>query len=206
MTDDTLAAGYLKRLRRAARPLPRARRTELLDQIATHIAEARTAGAVPLQVVLDELGDPAEIAAAAGAGQRADRLGWHETAAVILLLAGGFIFVVGWLAGLVLLWSSPRWSWPDKLLATLVWPGGYAGVALYGLLATESGQSQVCEGPSGGPVTCTSTGGGGLPAWAGIALIVIALGAPAAVAIRLAVSGRRVPRSAEPRILGDATV
>jgi hypothetical protein len=204
MTDDALAAGYLRRLRRAARPLPRARRKELVDEIAAHIAEARATGAVPLRAVLDELGDPAEIAAAAGAGQRADRLGWQEIAAVILLLAGGFIFVAGWFAGLVLLWSSPRWRWPDKLLGTLVWPGGYAGVLLVGAFATVSGGGQVCGGPVGKPMTCTSTGSGGLPAWAGIALLVVALGAPAAVAIRLAITGRRVAHPAEPQILEDA--
>lgn len=195
MTDDTLAADYLKRLRRAARPLPRARRKELLDEIATHIAEARAAGGVPLRVVLDELGDPAEIAAAAGAGQRADRLGWQETVTVILLLAGGFIFVIGWLVGLVLLWSSPGWRWPDKLLGTLVWPGGYLGVA-YALFAP--GSVQVCEG-SGSTTTCT--GGSGLPAWAGIILLLVALAAPAAMAIRLVTSGRRVQHPADPQIL-----
>jgi len=204
MTDDTLAADYLKRLRRAARSLPRARRAELLDEIAAHIAEARAAGTVPLRVVLDELGDPAEIVAAAGAGQQASRLGWRETAAIILLLGGGFLFVVGWFAGLVLLWSSPRWRWPDKLLGTLVWPGGYLGVALVGLFAASSDAGQVCQGPAGGPVTCTSTGGGGLPTWASIVLFVVTLGAPVAVAIRLAVSGRQVPHPAGPPILQDA--
>jgi hypothetical protein len=29
-----------------------------------------------------------------------------------------------WLIGVTLLWVSPRWRWADKLLATLVWPGG----------------------------------------------------------------------------------
>ena len=55
MRDDQLAADYLKRLRRAARTMPRARRRELLDEISAHIAEARAAGGVPLQRVLDDL-------------------------------------------------------------------------------------------------------------------------------------------------------
>lgn len=205
MTDDALAAGYLRRLRRAARSLPRARRKELVDEIAAHIAEARAAGTVPLRAALDELGDPVEIAAAAGAGPRADRLGRQEIAAVILLLAGGFIFVAGWVVGLALLWSSPRWRWPDKLLGTLVWPGGYAGVALvFGTVATVSEGGEACGGPVGKPVTCTSIGSSGLPAWAGIVLLVVALGAPAAVAIRLAITGRRMAHPAEPQILDDA--
>ena len=57
MRDDQLVADYLKRLRRATRTMPRARRRELLDQITAHIAEARAAGVVPLQRVLDDLGD-----------------------------------------------------------------------------------------------------------------------------------------------------
>jgi hypothetical protein len=46
MRDDQLVADYLKRLRRAARTMPRARRRELLDEIAAHIAEARATGKV----------------------------------------------------------------------------------------------------------------------------------------------------------------
>ena len=103
-------------------PGPAAR--ELLDEIAAHIAEARAAGEVPLQRVLDDLGDPKDIAAT---GSARKPLGVREIAAVILLLIGGFIFLAGWVVGLVLLWASPRWRWPDKLLGTLVWPFGYAG-------------------------------------------------------------------------------
>jgi hypothetical protein len=201
MTDNELVADYLSQLRRAARTLPRERRNELLDEIGTHIAEARAAGAMPLWGVLDALGDPAEIAAAAGAGQRTDRLDWQEIAAVALLLGGGFIFLIGWFAGLVLLWSSPRWRWPDKLLGTLVWPGGYAGLLFSGALLATGGPVQACSGAVGKPMTCTSAGSGGLPTWAGMVLLVVAVAGPAAMAIRLVVSGRRLPGQAEPRIL-----
>jgi hypothetical protein len=206
MTDDELVADYLSRLRRAMRTLPWARRNELLDEISTHIAEARAAGAVPLRGVLAALGDPAAIAAAAGAGRRTGRLGWQEIAAVALLLGGGFIFLIGWFAGLVLLWSSPRWRWPDKLLGSLVWPGGYAGLLFFGAVVAvgEPVQSQPCTGAAGKPITCTSTGGGGFPTWATVVLLVIAVAGPAAVAIRLVVSGRRLPGPAEPRILEGA--
>ncbi len=111
MRDGQLAAEYLKRLRRAARTMPRARRRELLDEIADHIAEARAAEAVPLQRVLDDLGDPKNIAAT---GSTRSRLGVREVAAVVLLLIGGFIFIAGWIAGLILLWGSPRWRWPRQ--------------------------------------------------------------------------------------------
>jgi hypothetical protein len=193
MRDDQLAADYLKRLRRAARTMPRASRRELLDQIAAHIAEARAAGTVPLQRVLDELGDPKDIAAT---GRIRRRLGVREVAAVILLLLGGFIFLAGWVVGLILLWASPRWRWPDKLLGTLVWPFGYAGV-LYGLLAGAFTNAANNDGPFCG-YGCTSTSqGGGMPTWLEVLILVAALGAPIAVAIWLVLRARWVPDPAE---------
>jgi hypothetical protein len=55
-----------------------------------------------------------------GEGRMARRPGGLEIAAKILLPVGGFLLLVGWLAGCVLLWVSPRWRWTDKLLGTLV--------------------------------------------------------------------------------------
>jgi hypothetical protein len=193
MRDDQLAADYLKRLRRAARTMPRARRRELLDEIGAHIAEARAAGTVPLQRVLDELGDPKDIAATGSTG---GRLGVREVAAVVLLLLGGFIFLAGWVVGLILLWASPRWRWPDKLLGTLVWPFGYAGV-LYGLLAGAFTNAANNDGPFCG-YGCTSTSqGGGMPTWLEVLILVAAFVPPIAVAIWLVLRARWVPDQAE---------
>ena len=44
----------------------------------------------------------------------------------VLLLAGGFLVGFGWIAGLILLWTSPSWTERQKLLGTLVLPGGLA--------------------------------------------------------------------------------
>ena len=197
MTDDELVAAYLKQLSRAARQLPRSRRNELVDEIAAHIAEAR-AGAAPLRDVIDVLGEPEEIVAAAG-GQPASRAGAMEIIAVVLLLIGGFLFLIGWVVGLVLLWASPRWRWPDKLLGTLVWPGGLAGVIFVGLIGASSGTITQCSGGSGMITQCT--GGGGVPAWVTILILVVAVVSPFAVAIRLLSRARRVPDQAEPRLL-----
>jgi hypothetical protein len=204
MRDDQLVADYLKRLRRAARTMPRARRRELLDEIAAHIAEARAAGAVPLQRVLDELGDPKDIAAT---GSASGRLGVREVAAVVLLLLGGFVFLAGWVVGLILLWASPRWRWPDKLLGTLVWPFGYAGV-LYGLLAGAFTNAANNDGSFCG-YGCTSTStsqGGGMPMWLSVLIAVVAFGAPIAVAIWLVLRARRVPDQAERPISEPARI
>ena len=200
MRDDQLVADYLKRLRRAARTMPRARLRELLDEIAAHIAEARAAGEVPLQRVLDDLGDPKDIAAT---GSARKPLGVREIAAVILLLIGGFIFLAGWIVGLVLLWASPRWRWPDKLLGTLVWPFGYAG-ALYGLLAGAFTNAANNAGSFCG-YGCTSTSsGGGMPQWLGDLIVVVAFVAPIAMAVWLVLRARWVPDQAERPIVEPA--
>lgn len=69
--------------------------------------------------------------------------GWLEVTAMVLLLAGGFVMLLGWLAGCVLLWVSPRWRWPDKLVGTLVWPGGLLPAWLLGSI-TPSLLAQNC--------------------------------------------------------------
>jgi hypothetical protein len=66
----------------------------------------------------------------------ARRRGPQETAAIVLLLLGGFLWGVGWLAGVVLLWLSDAWSPRDKLLGTLVVP---CGLALPLLVVTKAG-------------------------------------------------------------------
>jgi hypothetical protein len=199
MRDDQLAADYLKRLRRAAWTMPRARRRELLDEIAAHIAEARAAGAAPLRRVLDDLGDPKDIAAT---GRARRRLGVREVAAVVLLLIGGFIFVAGWVVGLILLWASPRWRWPDKLLGTLVWPFGYAG-ALYGFLAGAF----INAGNNAAPGACPNgVCPAVVPTWLGVLIEVAVLAAPIAVAIWLVLRARRVPDQTERLISGPDLV
>lgn len=143
---------YLKRLARAARDLPRARRRELLSEIEQHIRQAiaempRTSQA-ELLTLLDQVGDPAEIVAAAGdqpePSSRSTKL---ETAAIVLLLVGGFLWGVGWLVGVVLLWSSGLWTLRDKLVGTLIVPGG---------LATAFLAFAVISIGAGGPA-CTSS-------------------------------------------------
>jgi hypothetical protein len=125
MTDDELVAAYLRRLRRAARVLPRARRQQLVDEIAEHIAQARASAAVPgeggseaLRHALERLGEPRDIVAAAGGGSvRTARPAGLDVAAVALLLTGGIAgliigipgVIAGWGAGVLLLWVSPRW-------------------------------------------------------------------------------------------------
>lgn len=62
-----------------------------------------------------------------------------ERRAVSLLLAGGLLLVVGWFVGVVLLWRSRVFTLQDKLLGTLVLPGGVLP-AVYVLLRPVGGQ------------------------------------------------------------------
>ncbi|ALE80009.1 hypothetical protein ACIGG9_05390 [Pseudonocardia alni] len=59
---------------------------------------------------------------------------------VLMLMLGGFVLpVVGWLAGVVMLWTGRSWTVGEKWLGTLVWPGIVAVPALVlvaGLVAT----------------------------------------------------------------------
>ena len=68
---DPLVDAYLRRLDAAARDLPAGRRAELSAELEEHIEDAlREAGArdeATVRNVLDRLGPPEEIAAAAGA-------------------------------------------------------------------------------------------------------------------------------------------
>jgi hypothetical protein len=203
-TVDALVEQYLARLRGAAAALPADRRTELLEEIEGHIADARAAGAAAdeaaVRTLLDRLGPPEEIAAAATDDAPAplppvplERPGTGlETAAVLLLTAGSFVPVVGWLTGAVLLWSSRRWTTAEKLLGTLVVPLGPGGVLVLGALVpfrTCSASSVVGTDPGATgelpPVVTESCSGVGLPAWLGLPLLAVLLVAPVVVAVLL---------------------
>jgi hypothetical protein len=129
---DELVASYLDELTEALAGLPRARRSELLDDISDHIdallAEAAQHGPVTretVEAVLAEVGEPEAIARAAGAETVPvpGATGWDK-AIIALLLVGGFILGIGWVVGVVMLWISSAWRVKDKIIGTLLVPGG----------------------------------------------------------------------------------
>lgn len=189
-TLHPLAAAYLDRLREAGRRLPRKDFRELYDEVEAHLAETTDSAMSDAEVltVLDRLGDPEDIVEAERPSSTAPvgGAGAREWSAIVLLLFGGFIFGVGWLVGLVLLWSSRVWTARDKWIGTLVIPGGLATVLILGLaLAVGSSVGpQVCSRYAGGAVHCIGGGTSGqsvLPAIVAVLLIV----APIATAIYL---------------------
>jgi Protein of unknown function (DUF1700) len=171
-TADRLVGDYLKQLSRELSDLPRARRAELVDEISGHIAEARAELAdeneVAVRNLLERLGDPADIAAEerARSGLVPGRAGPIEILALIGLLVGGFVFVVGWFAGLVLLWASQAWTTREKLVGTFVVPGGLV-LAFLLLTGGVGGYGESCSGgtdPVTGEFVEVCTGGPSLAA------------------------------------------
>jgi hypothetical protein len=107
-------------------------------------------------------------------------LGAQEVWAQILLLFGALLAGIGWIIGLVLLWTSRRWTTRDKVIGTLVIPGGIMGAFMvFGLgAATVS-----CSGSSNASMVCQ--GGSSLPGWIGALLAVVIFAAPFLTAIYL---------------------
>ncbi|HEX9034953.1 MAG TPA: hypothetical protein VF834_24180 [Streptosporangiaceae bacterium] len=206
---DQLVADYLRRLASAASGLPDDRRNELLEEISAHIAEARASadlGDAGIRDVLDRLGDPAAIVMAAGPvaaspGQRpaSDRAGAFEIVAVLFLLVGGLVFpLVGWVVGVVLLWASSRWQTKDKVLGTLIWPGGLLAPLVVFFLASMPISAQVCTaGGSSNGQTFSNCTGPAIAPWFAITIfsgaLAAAIAGPILMAIRLLRQARRAP-------------
>jgi hypothetical protein len=203
-----LVADYLRDLESQAARLPWNTRQELLEDVRSHIEVALDesgSGDAPDRAavlrILGSLGDPSEIVGAALADAPPDPAPPAplpgsglavEATAVVLLLFGGFLFLVGWFVGVGLLWTSQRWTLRDKLIGTFVLPGGLAFV---GALGAFSVGSVSCDGTSLTPSQCAAHGSASWPSGVGPALFVLCLVLPLISAFYL---GRRARRSATP--------
>jgi len=121
-----LAADYMKRLKKAARHLPRSRRDELLGEIETHLRESLPPDAPEAEArkAIGRLGEPEQIAAEAASPAEV-RVGTNEWLAVVLLAFGGALMPpVGLAIGLCLLWKSNAWTVREKVIGTVVIPIG----------------------------------------------------------------------------------
>lgn len=191
MTSRTwhpLAADYMHRFDKEARRLSRGRRHELRSEIEDHLTQAIPAGATDThaRTVLDRLGQPEEILDAEQP-LVPDRRGTREWAAIFLLLLGSFIGGIGWIVGVILLWSSRAWNTRDKLIGTFILPGGLIPVFVFAIIGGAAATQQ-CESINNGPEHCT--GSGSTPALQ-IALAVLLLLAPIATSVYLARRARQ---------------
>lgn len=174
---DPLVDAYLRRLDAAARDLPAGRRAELSAELEEHIEDAlREAGArdeATVRNVLDRLGPPEEIAAAAGASgapapeaarapaapptpppaqpAREAGPGALEVAGMVALALNPVMPAFGFLIAAALVIASGAWSAGEKLVALLLPPlifalGGFFVVAL-----TANGFNHVLDDGGLGP-------------------------------------------------------
>ncbi len=135
-------------------------------------------------------GGDGALARSAAAGPR-PHAGAREWSAVALLLFGGLIGFLGWLVGLALLWTSRVWTLRDKLIGTLVVPGGCAMAVIF-LLTAAFPHASHCTGSPDGIPRCTPAPT--QPAWAhalGITAVVLLVLLPIATAVYLVVRARR---------------
>lgn len=182
------AAAYLQQVRREGRDLPNARLAELLADLEEHLSAAIPADASEEDAheALHRFGDPREIVEAERPlTAAAQRRGTREWVAIFLLLFGFIAAGVGWLVGVVLLWSSRAWTTRDKLIGTLALPGGLFTSVVLVLLAAGRLHKERCIHHGTGLVHCTLVSNSGPSTIGSIALILLA-STPVATAVYLA--------------------
>ena len=171
---DKLVQRYLAQLDAALQGVDASRREEILAEVHEHIEQGRdrleTDGAADVRTLLARVGDPAAIAAEAGAPSPDSRR-W-DAWAPWLIIFGPVASGLGWIAGIAILWTSPTWSQRDKLIATVVSPAGLVAL-FFGLVAALSVAAGCPEHAAAG---CT-TRGVTLPLGAAILLAVAGLAA-----------------------------
>jgi hypothetical protein len=187
---NELVAAYLQRLERAADSLPRARRAELVAEIREHIddalLEAGAADEVAVRNVLERLGPPEDIAAAAVPQSVPVRAGKLEVAALIALA----VPFAGWLVGIPLMLLSRAWIGRDKAIAAFL----VFVPLLLGLVLAISGSESGANVPVGTPDEPAAGGLGPLE----LGILVGGFLGGLAGAVYLAL---RLRRDGEPRVL-----
>jgi hypothetical protein len=133
---DKLVRRYLAQLDATLLGVDASRREEIRAEVHRHIERGRTGldrdDVASVRALLSRVGDPAAIAAKAGAPPPGS--GRWDAWAPWLIIFGPVASGLGWVAGVLILWTSPTWSRPDKLIATFVPPAGLVAL-FFGLVA-----------------------------------------------------------------------
>jgi hypothetical protein len=145
-----------------------------------------------LLTLLDRLGDPADLAA-----EERERLGIRTgtPARAGLLEVGALVLTpLIWPVGVILLWASSAWNTRDKLIGTLIPPGGLFTSMFVPVVFLAAARGQACGGGTSGSrhfaTTCTGSGGGIEGVLLFVASILILL-SPILTGIYMAVQLRR---------------
>ena len=161
---DAAVRSYLSALEARLGQLPADQSEEILFGVQEHIAEAQERGGQSTAEILAGLGSPDDIAAGlAGTGmdtsgphdftkllpgaqfppgapqnqpsaQRFQSSTLWVVATVILLPFGAFLAGIGWLFGVAGLWMGTRWKLWEKILGTVLIPGGVPGALFLAIL------------------------------------------------------------------------
>ena len=174
---DKLVRRYLAQLNAALQGVDASRRQDILAEVHEHIEDGRTGldpdDTASVRTLLDKVGDPAAIAAEAGAPPPGSRR-W-DAWAPWLIIFGPVASGLGWIAGMLILWTSPTWSRRDKLIATFVPPAGL--VALFFGLVAAFGGAAACPGHAPHASAGCTTKGITLPLGVAILLAIAGLAA-----------------------------
>lgn len=192
-TADTLVDRYLAELDDAMANVSPSERRRIVAEVSSHISEGRAAletdDETSVRALLERVGDPEVIAMEAGAAPPPARR--SDAWVPWLLLFGGFALVVGWFVGVALLWTSHTWRLRDKLIGTLVLPGGLLSLFVLGTHPSAGASCSASGGPGGQSVTHCVTHGFSFPWPLGIVVLVVALVAPIATTVHLQAVRRR---------------
>ena len=150
---------YLDELCAALADLPDERRREIVDETRLHIQEAASHNE-DVRITLERLGPPTAIAEEAwrrfDIEPRAIPSARDIWTLVTLALGGIVLPVVGWLAGVALLWTSRAWSRREQIVGTCLAPGGL-GLPFYLIIWGPSERCGVINGVEQGCTGGAST-------------------------------------------------
>jgi len=186
--SDRLVKQYMQDVDDALEGVDSSTRRMIVGEVASHIEQRRRAldvdDPVALRQILEDVGDPAAIAEAAHGTSKLSGSRGSDAWVPWLLLLGAAAAGIGWFVGVGMLWTSKTWRLGDKLLGTLVFPGGIIGTfVLLGLPATP-GTCTASGHPGSGPIVHCSSGAI-LPLAAGVALVAVGIAAPLFTAFHL---------------------